>query len=354
MSEQRTLLADTVDRLFRDAAPSAPLQADGWSASLWQHIEHLALPLLLVPEEAGGIGGTWDDAFVVLHGLGYYAVALPVAEAMLATRVAALARLDLPAGVVSLATRTTGYLARDGRGRARFTGELLGVPWGRHASSVVGVLRDGGAHVVVVSRNDATSLQEHHNLAGEPRDALCYADADVTIARCDAEETTHAQSFGALLRIGQIAGALDAVLARTIQYAKERSQFGKAIGSFQAVQQQLAVLASETAAVGAAARAAFRSAALGEAGFEIASAKLRANRAIDVVTAIAHQVHGAIGFTREYELRRCSQRLWSWRTEFGNDRYWSGVLGTTVAAAGAAAFWSELTRRGDRFALKDQ
>ncbi len=298
MSEQRTLLADTVDRLFRDAAPSAPLQADGWSASLWQHIEHLALPLLLVPEEAGGIGGTWDDAFVVLHGLGYYAIALPVAEAMLA--------------------------------------------------------RDGGAHVVVVSRNDATSLQEHHNLAGEPRDALCYADADVTIARCDAEETTHAQSFGALLRIGQIAGALDAVLARTIQYAKERSQFGKAIGSFQAVQQQLAVLASETAAVGAAARAAFRSAALGEAGFEIASAKLRANRAIDVVTAIAHQVHGAIGFTREYELRRCSQRLWSWRTEFGNDRYWSGVLGTTVAAAGAAAFWSELTRRGDRFALKDQ
>jgi acyl-CoA dehydrogenase len=117
------------------------------------------------------------------------------------------------------------------------------------------------------------------------------------------------------------------------------------------VQQKLAVFGSEVAAVGCAARAAFRSATLGEAAFEIAAAKLRANLAIDAGTAIAHQVHGAIGFTHEYALRHFTQRLWSWRSEFGNDRHWSETLGRAVIARGVDAFWADLTERGDAAAL---
>ena len=78
---------------------------------------------------------------------------------------------------------------------------------------------------------------------------------------------------------------------------------------------------------------------------EIAAAKLRANQAIGSATAIAHQVHGAIGFTREYALRGATQRLWSWRSEFGNDRYWSDRLGRAVIERGADAFWDDLTGR---------
>ncbi len=63
------------------------------------------------------------------------------------------------------------------------------------------------------------------------------------------------------------------------------------------------------------------------ADFEIAAAKLRANRAVGVVTAVAHQVHGAIGFTEEYDLHRVTIPLMRWRSAHGNDAYWAQRLG---------------------------
>ena len=145
------------------------------------------------------------------------------------------------------------------------------------------------------------------------------------------------------------------MLARTVDYAHDRVQFGKAIGSFQVIQQQLAVFGSEAAAVACAARAAFRSAARAKAGgdahFEIAAAKLRANLAVETATAVAHQVHGAIGFTREHDLRHYTQRLLAWRSEFGSDRHWSEALGQAVISRGVDTFWADLTARGDAAAL---
>jgi acyl-CoA dehydrogenase len=127
----------------------------------------------------------------------------------------------------------------------------------------------------------------------------------------------------------------------------ERKQFGRAIGQFQAVQQQLALFAADVAAVACATRGACRAASRGDAGFQIAAAKLRANQAIGLATACAHQVHGAIGFTWDHPLHHATQRLWSWRSELGNDRYWSERLGASVAERGAANFWSDLTARDD-------
>jgi alkylation response protein AidB-like acyl-CoA dehydrogenase len=126
-------------------------------------------------------------------------------------------------------------------------------------------------------------------------------------------------------------------------------QFGKPIGKFQALQQNLAVFAEEAAAANCAGQAAFAAADKydGDAGFETAAAKLRANMAIGIGTSVAHQLHGAIGFTREYHLHPLTRRLWSWRSEFGNDRLWSQRLGEQVVAAGADAFWPKLTERSD-------
>ena len=86
----------------------------------------------------------------------------------------------------------------------------------------------------------------------------------------------------------------------------------------------------------------------GDADFEIAAAKLRTNIAIGVGTAIAHQAHGAIGFTQEYPLHNFTRRLNRWRIESGNDRYWSEKLGAKVAMLGADGLWPEITRRSDR------
>ncbi len=67
--------------------------------------------------------------------------------------------------------------------------------------------------------------------------------------------------------------------------------------------------------------------------------------AVDRVTSIAHQTHGAIGFTYEHGLHFATRRLWAWRAEFGSDAYWAGELGRTTLARGAAALWPDLTAR---------
>lgn len=344
LNEQRTMLADSVNRLFRDAATSAPVVAEGWNAVLWQQVEEIGLPLLLASEESGGIGGSWEDAFVVLHALGYYTVALPVAEAMLAARLLSGAAIDLPSGPLTVAPKTQGRLER-----GRFTGKLSGVPWGAQADHIVAVVAQDGQHfVVLLSRATAVGVHETRNLADEPRATLSFEAAEATAAASTQPEALQLFSYCALLRVGQTAGTLESALVRTIAYAKERTQFGKPIGNFQAVQQQLALFGNEAAATACAARVALRAAdCSNNAAFEIAAAKLRANLAINTGTTVAHQVHGAIGFTREYELRHATQRLWSWRTEFGNDRYWSGVLGQAVLDIEPGGFWAELTRRGD-------
>jgi len=162
------------------------------------------------------------------------------------------------------------------------------------------------------------------------------------VARAEAVESDLAMAFA---RSCQIAGALDAALALSVGYVNERQQFGRPLGKFQAVQQNLASFACEAAAANCAAMGAAQALDRGEAHFEIAAAKLRANRAVETGTTVAHQVHGAIGFTQDYRLHPLTRRLWQWRSEFGNDAYWSRELGSKVVAAGAEAFWPDLTAR---------
>ena len=152
--------------------------------------------------------------------------------------------------------------------------------------------------------------------------------------------------------VGLMAGAMGQALALSIEHVNTRQQFGRPLGKFQAVQQSLAVLACEVAAVDAAAAAmAARLDAAGldaeAADFEIAAAKLRANRAVGIVTAVAHQVHGAIGFTREYDLHRVTIPLMRWRGLHGNDAYWAERLGRQVAGFGGRGLWETLTARAE-------
>ena len=151
--------------------------------------------------------------------------------------------------------------------------------------------------------------------------------------------------------VSLMAGAMGQALALSIDHVNMRQQFGRPLGKFQAVQQSLAVMACEVRAVEAAAAAlAARLDAVdldpSAAGFEIAAAKLRANRAVGVVTSIAHQVHGAIGFTEEYDLHRVTVPLMRWRGTHGNDAFWAQRLGQQAAAFGGRGLWEAMTARG--------
>jgi acyl-CoA dehydrogenase len=331
MSEQRELLSDSAARLFQSNAG-------------WDEIEALGIADILVSEERGGSGADWDDACAVLQAAGHAQTPLPVAEAMIARKVVADAGLEVPRTQLSIAPNPVGTLARDGRAW-KFSGVLSSVPWGRDVASVVTIVSlDGQPHGVVLAVQDA-SVHKKMNLADEPRDDLQFDSAPALAAPAVTREAQHLFEYAALARTAQIAGALQSALERSIGYALERKQFGRPIGQFQAVQQQLALFGAETAAATCASRSAAIAACTGDASFEIAAAKLRANQAIGVATSIAHQVHGAIGFTREYALRQATQRLWSWRSEYGNDRYWSERLGRAVVERGADRFWEDLTGR---------
>ena len=331
MSEQRQLLSDSAARLFQSNAD-------------WNEIEALGIADILVAEERGGSGADWDDACAVLQAAGQAQTPLPLAEAMIARKLLADAGLEVPQSKLSIAPNPVGTLARDARAW-QFSGVLPNVPWGRDVASVVtAVMLDSQPHVVVLAVR-AASLHKKMNLADEPRDDLQFDSAPAVAAPATSREAQHLFDYAALARTAQIAGALQSALERSIAYALERKQFGRPIGQFQAVQQQLALFGAETAAATCASRSAAIAACAGDAAFEIAAAKLRANQAIGLATSIAHQVHGAIGFTREYALRQATQRLWSWRSEYGNDRYWSERLGRAVVERGAHAFWEDLTGR---------
>jgi acyl-CoA dehydrogenase len=116
------------------------------------------------------------------------------------------------------------------------------------------------------------------------------------------------------------------------------------------VQHNLARLAGEVAAAvaaaGSAADAVAQAHAFDEAVFlEAASAKIRCAEAAQEGVAIAHQVHGAIGFTKEHILHRFTLRLLSWRDDFGNESHWAVALGNLVAARGADDLWPLVASR---------
>jgi acyl-CoA dehydrogenase len=79
------------------------------------------------------------------------------------------------------------------------------------------------------------------------------------------------------------------------------------------------------------------------ARFPIAAAKARTSEAAGAVARIAHQVHGAIGVTREHDLRLLTTRLWAWRDEDGSEAEWNSHVGATVLAAGPDALWQAVT-----------
>ena len=147
--------------------------------------------------------------------------------------------------------------------------------------------------------------------------------------------------MGAALRALMMSGALESVLELTVKYSTERSQFGKPISKFQAIQQQMAILAGEVAASQMASHAVVDSFSnLRE--LDIAIGKARIGEAVSICTDIAHQVHGAMGYTLEHSLTHRTRRLWGWREEYGNEREWQEIVGRHFAAQGADKLWGAI------------
>ncbi|WP_322769591.1 acyl-CoA dehydrogenase family protein, partial [Frankia sp. Cr1] len=259
------------------------------------------------------------------------------------------------------------------------------VPWARVAGHLVVLCdRDDGGAVVALVARDALEVRPGRNLAGEPLDTVVF-DGAVAVAVGVPPAGVNAEALllrGALSRSLLMAGAMEHIVVATTAFAAQRTQFGQPIRRFQAVGRHLALLAEESALAGHAAQTATEALVAAEAGhagvagavgetggvhvrdraslgggggvavggppsreaiMTVAAAKLIAGRAAGEVAARAHQIHGAIGLTMEFPLQYFTRRLWSWRDEYGSERYWSTVLGRHVVAQGQSMLWPLLT-----------
>lgn len=349
MSETQ-LLEQVTSEIVRDylAARRADAADEGWAPALWATLAEAGLPLVAVPEDQGGAGGGWPELAAVLRASGRYGAPVPLSEtSALAGWLLAEAGLPIPSGPLTVApVRADDRLeaTRDGDGWL-LHGVAGRVPWASQAGGIVVLVATDAGHAVATVPPSACQVEPGVNLAGEPRDRLTLN--GIRLAREEVFAVTVTPDDllvrGALVRAIQMAGALDRLLELTAQYAQARSQFGRPIGRFQAVQQDLARLAGECVASTAAVSGAVAAAQRGDCLAEVAAAKVRTAEAATLATRIAHQIHGAIGFTQEHQLHRFTTRLWSWRDEFGGERNWAARLGRLVVDSGPDGFWGWLT-----------
>lgn len=302
--------------------------------ALWNTLTELGLDRLTGSEEHGGSGAGWLEAALLLDATGGAAAAVPAAENdLLAGWLLETAGFEVTPGV-----RTAAVL--DAEGRARH------VPWARFADSIV-VLWESpqGWQVAEVPRGEA-ELVEAVNLAAEPRDHLCVDFSTLTGRDVPAGVADEFRYRGALARALASAGAMDRILELVVEHTTARVQFGRPLGKFQAVQALVADIATEVSLAHAAADAAVDAVLAGGFGdastrFAIAAAASCAGHAASVVARNAHQALGAIGFTMEHELHRHTNRILSWRSEFGTVAAWDSEL---LAAAGEAGdVWALIT-----------
>lgn len=319
------LVGESARRLFAQHS-HAPTGGE-WSAALWQAVEEAGFALALLTEEEGGFGLAPEDAMLPLRIGSAVAAPGPLAETMLVNWLlarAGLAPVEGPAAVAFGAARR--------------------VPWGRVLASLL-VVESGR---IALHDMAEAAWRPGANIAGEPRDDLAVLPPARMSAALDLDLTVPGAML-ALLRAQQIAGAVQGALELSVRYAGERVQFGRTLAKFQAIQQYLAVMAGEAAAAGAAAIMGARALPLAtsDAGRFVllaGAAKLRTGEAAGKVADLAHQIHGAIGFSEEYPLHSLTRRLWSWRDEAGREAEWAETLGRTVLADRAGGLWPRITR----------
>lgn len=263
---------------------------------LWLEVDSLGYADALVPEDLGGAGLSLAQAAPLLCAAGRAGLNHPLGETMVARALLALAGWKNDGACVALAPAVA---AR--RGEAVACAQVPGALLATH------VLVDAGERwllMPVASARVAAGIYRLHVSA-----SLAW-DSDGLASFQFAKGEGHcARSLCNAIHASAMAGAMERVLELCVQYANDRRQFGRAIGQFQAVQQDLAVLAQQVGMSALAARMGCATAGLHPDPLLAASAKLNASDAALRVANLAHAVHGAIGITEEHVLGVFTARL---------------------------------------------
>jgi acyl-CoA dehydrogenase len=350
VAESENIVAETAEKIFADLADAQAINHDKqgtWKAPLWQALSEAGLPLAWVPDRLGGSGASLAEGFSVLGAAGRFAVAVPLAETMLAGWLLAQAKIASPEGEMTVIPATPkDRITQNADGT--LSGRARSVPFAKAAKHFA-VLAGNSIALVDAAK---CRIEAGIGLGGDNSDTVVLDKVEPTATKPAPKgfDQTQLMLMGGVVRSLQIAGALEAMLEISVRYSNERVAFEKKISKFQAVQHNLAKLAGESAAALAAATSAADTIANAK-GFddayflEAAAAKIRCSEAAEKGGAIAHQVHGAIGFTIEHILHRFSLRALAWRDDFGSESYWAVELGKLVAIRGADELWPLVASR---------
>jgi alkylation response protein AidB-like acyl-CoA dehydrogenase len=285
VSEERELLRETVAALVdKHASPAAVREAiaseRGYDESLWKLLcEQVGAAALVVPEELGGAGGELGDAAVVLEELAKGLVPTP----LLGTTLAELA-----------------LLAADEPDAEALEGLAEGTSIGAVVFDAGYVVNGDIADVVIAA--DGTKLTRWTSVTARPADTM---DMTRMLSRVEPQGTTDigadpglADSAAILLAAEQI-GAATKCLDLTVEYTKDRVQFGRPIGSFQALKHRMADLYVAVQS----ARAVVDDAIAEPSRTTAALARVAASEAFSKVAAEAVQMHGGIAITWEHDIQ---------------------------------------------------
>jgi acyl-CoA dehydrogenase len=316
METMDDLLTEAFERLLREQCrPDVirDIESGASVESLWSVIEESGFADAMLPEEAGGAGLDLAQAFALIELCGRHALPVPLAQTMVARALIAAAGGTPPAGSIAIARAE-----RDDRGRL----VARAVSYGKVADWAL-VEQDGDAVLIRIE------TREPHIF---PLDATLIWPATAASSATTISLTTGIRTWEACLLSAQLAGAMLTIFERTLLHANDRQQFGRPIGKFQAIQHQLSVMAEQVFAARMAAQIGCRTTGVAPALLAVAAAKARTSEAAFEVAAIAHAVHGAIGFTAEFDLQLFTRRLHAWRQAAGSESFWHHVLGNALVA----------------------
>lgn len=324
-NDMSTMIADAFARLLADRASRQ--QLDGIetkhdASALWAHFEESGFLDVQVPEEYGGAGQSLEDTFPLLSQAGYWGLPLPCAPTQLARAWLHSAGFTPPSGAVTFAR-----VHQDDDGDAWVSSH---VPFGKFSDWVLAQVDDTTAVLLSVDQ----AQQQGCSGRTDAEVSMTWPDADGTAQRIPFDPQSLA-SVGSLMAIAfsaLLSGAADRVLELTVDYANQRSQFGRSIGRFQAVQNQMSTMAERVWAMRMAARLACQDAGPAAQYAMAAAAKATCSESASHVTDVAHAVHGAMGITQEYDLQLYTRRMHEWRRAGGAENYWASQLGRRVLA----------------------
>lgn len=301
IDEQQRDFAASIDAALGTADLPAAVRA--WAAGdkapgrkVWAQLTDLGVTALLVPEKFDGIEAHPVDLVVALERLGKWNVPGPVTESIAVAPV---------------------LLGDDERLGGLASGELIAtvaapplVPRAVDADAAGLILLAEGDSI-----SDATAGQEHESV--DPARKLFEVSASGESRTAD---VVRALEFGALATAAQLIGAAQAMLDGSVEYAKQRSQFGTVIGTYQAIKHKLAdvLIAIELArplVYGAALSLADGSP---DAARDVSAAKVAAADAALLAARSSLQTHGAIGYTQEHDLSLLLLRVQALRPAWGD------------------------------------